>query len=79
MSNPATLDQLTSWGLGGFVGPDAGLAIRDDLAAARAGVDSFELGSLGNSFGASDASALRAAIDSGRISVKRFDDMYAGS
>jgi beta-glucosidase len=73
--NPTTLGQLRGWGLRGFVGPDAGLAIRDSVAAARAGVDNFQLGSLPNSFGIPDGTTLGAAVRSGRIPMSRLNDM----
>jgi beta-glucosidase len=73
--DPATLGQLAGWGLRGFVEPDAGLAIRDTVAAARAGVDNFQLGSLPNSFGAPDQTTLSAAVRSGRIPISRLNDM----
>ena len=44
--NPLTLGILKGWGLRGFVAPDAVFAIRDIVAAANAGVDNFQLGSL---------------------------------
>ena len=44
--NQTTLSELRSFGLQGFIEPDATLAIRDVLAAARAGVNNFQLGSL---------------------------------
>ncbi len=44
--NETTLSELRSFGLRGFVEPDAVLAVRDVLAAARAGVNNFQLGSI---------------------------------
>lgn len=44
--NDKTLSELRSLGLRGFVEPDATLAVRDVLAAARAGVNNFQLGSI---------------------------------
>ena len=41
-----TLSELRTFGLRGFIEPDATLAVRDVLAAARAGVNNFQLGSI---------------------------------
>ena len=73
--DPQTLATLKSFGLQGFVGPDAELAVRDDVAAANAGVDNFQLGSLAIATGGSELSILTDAYNSGRLSAARLNDM----
>jgi beta-glucosidase len=75
--NPATLGQLVAWGLQGFVGPDALLAVRDDVAAVNAGVDNMALGSLATATGSSELAILTSAYDSGRIPAARLNDAVA--
>jgi beta-glucosidase len=70
-----TLATLKSFGLRGFVGPDAFLAIRDDVAAANAGVDNLQLGSLAVATGGNELSILAGAYNSGRLSSARLNDM----
>ncbi len=72
--NPATLGLLTGWGLQGFIGPDAELAVRDDVAAINAGVDNMQLGSVLTATGVSELSILTRAFESGQISSARIDD-----
>ncbi len=79
--DPLTLGILKGWGLRGFVGPDATLAIRDLLAAANAGVDNFQLGSLlsaasgvAGAGGLPERAALKAALAVGTIPQARIDD-----
>src|SRR4030095_8929510 len=46
--NPYLLGTLkNAWGVPGFVGPDAILAVRNTLAAIEAGTDNFQLGGIG--------------------------------
>jgi beta-glucosidase len=73
--DPATLSQLGRFGLAGFVGPDAELAVRDEAAAANAGVDNFQLGSIHTAVGVSMLSILTNDMKSGAISHARLDDM----
>ena len=59
--------------------PDAALAIRDVVAAANAGVDNFQLGSLlgaagGGTGGTAERAALKAAVAAGTVSQARIDD-----
>lgn len=70
-----TLSTLKHFGLRGFVGPDASLAVRDDGAAANAGVDNFQLGSLAVATGGSELAILTNAYNSRRLSAARLDDM----
>ena len=77
--NPSTLDTLKDSGLRGFVEPDAALAIRDVVAAANAGVDNFQLGSLlgaagGGTGGTAERAVLKAAVAAGTVSQARIDD-----
>ncbi len=65
--DPATLGLLRAWGLTGFVGPDAVLAIRDQLAAELAGVDNFQL--------AGSAAVLAAGLADGQLPAARLDQM----
>lgn len=60
--NPRTLGILRGLGLRGFVEPDALVAVRDTVAAARAGVDNFQIGS---------PATLRAAAAAGTVSPAR--------
>jgi beta-glucosidase len=73
--NPQTLSTLKSFGLRGFVGPDAELAVRDDIVAANAGVDNFQLGSLATATGQNELSILTGAYDRGQLSAARLDEM----
>ncbi len=73
--NPATLGTLRGLGLTGFVEPDALLAVRDEVAAANAGVDNFQLGSLTTAAGGSELPIITAAVSSGRISPQRLNAM----
>jgi beta-glucosidase len=72
--NPRTLAIVKGFGLGGFVGPDAELAVREDVAAVDAGVDDMQLGSVATALGGSELTILTNAYDSGRISAARLDD-----
>jgi beta-glucosidase len=63
------------------VAPDATLAVRDVLAAAKAGVDNFQLGSLlsasagvSGGGGGAETAALSAAVQAGTLSTARIDD-----
>ena len=76
-----TLGLLKGFGLQGFVEPDATLAVRDVLAAANAGVDNFQLGSIvsaaagsAGAGGLPETGVLRSAAQSGRLSPTRIDD-----
>lgn len=71
--NPATLGALKGFGLQGFVEPDAELAIRNLLAAMRAGVDNLQLGSI-PAGGLTDTEALSDAVHAGTLSQARIDD-----
>ncbi len=73
--DPTTLAAVKHFGLRGFVGPDAILAVRDEVAAANAGVDNFQLGSVATASGGNELSILTSAYNSGRISSTRLDDM----
>jgi beta-glucosidase len=71
----ATLGELDGFGLQGFVEPDATLAVRDVVAAAKAGVDNFLLGSIlsaaagvAGGGGVAETVALGAAVRSGQLS-----------
>lgn len=75
-----TLGLLKGFGLAGFVEPDATLAVRDVLAAANAGVDNFQLGSIvsaaagsAGAAGVPETGVLRSAAQSGRLSPARID------
>ena len=71
-----TLSVLKHWGLQGFVGPDATLAVHNDVAAANAGVDNFLLGSFSSAFAKRpEQSTLTAAVQADRISGSRLDGM----
>jgi len=70
-----TLATLKNFGLQGFVGPDALLAVRDSVAAANAGVDNFQLGSLAVATGGNELSILTGAYNSGQLSAARLNDM----
>jgi beta-glucosidase len=72
--DPQTLGTLKSFGLQGFVGPDASLAVRDDVAAVNAGLDNLQLGSLATATGQSELAILTSAYNSGRLSAARLDD-----
>ncbi len=72
--NPNTLATLKNFGLHGFVGPDALLAVRDDVAAVNAGVDNMQLGSIAVATGANELTILTGAYNSGRLSAARLDD-----
>ncbi len=72
--NPNTLARLKSWGLQGFVGPDALLAVRDDVAAVNAGVDNMQLGSVATAIGGNELAILTGAYDSGMIPSSRLND-----
>ena len=72
--NPKTLGALKGFGLRGFVGPDAELAVRDDVAAVNAGVDNMQLGSIATAAGASELAILTNAYDSGQLSTARLND-----
>ncbi len=73
--SPGTLGMLRGFGFSGFVEPDALLAVRDEVAAANAGVDNFQLGSLATAVGGSELPIITAAVSSGRISPSRLDAM----
>ncbi len=74
--NPATLSQLAHWGLSGFVGPDALLAVRHEVAAANAGVDNFQLGSITTAAGGgSELPILTGDVARGAISQARLNQM----
>jgi beta-glucosidase len=73
--DPSTLKALTGFGLKGLVEPDETLAVRDDVAAANAGVDNFLLGSIATAAGGSDLATLQMAVANGRISHARLDAM----
>jgi len=76
--SPATLGRLrTDFHFDGFVEPDAGLAVRDDVAAATAGVDNFQLGTVATSLGIPMKGTLTAALQSGRLTSGRLDEMVA--
>ncbi len=68
--NASTLAIFKSFGLRGFVAPDATLAIRDLVAAANAGVDNFQLGSLAGN----ERAGLETALTAGTVSQARIDD-----
>ncbi len=74
--NATTLGILKSFGLKGFVEPDAVVAVRDLIAAANAGVDNFQLGSLASATGGAGAqlAALKSAVAAGTLSQSRVDD-----
>jgi beta-glucosidase len=72
--DPETLRALKSFGLRGFVGPDAELAVRDDVAAVNAGVDNMQLGSIATATGASELAILTKAYNQGQISIARLND-----
>ena len=61
--NPQTLGMLKGFGLQGFVGPDASLAVRDDVAAVNAGVDNMQLGSIATATGGNELTILTGAYD----------------
>ncbi len=72
--NAKHLAQLQAFGLQGFVEPDATLAVRDVPAAARAGVDNFQLGSLASASagvaggqGRAEVKVLADAVASGKL------------
>jgi beta-glucosidase len=73
--NAPSLATLKNFGLQGFVGPDASLAVRDDVLAANVGVDNFQLGSLAVATGADELAILTGAYNSGRLSTARLNDM----
>ncbi len=72
--NPPTLGMLKRFGLNGFVGPDASLAVRDDVAAVNAGVDNMQLGSIATATGGNELTILTNAYDAGKISAARLGD-----
>lgn len=74
--NATTLGILKSFGLKGFVEPDAVVAVRELVAAANAGVDNFMLGSLTSATGGAGAqlAALKSAVAAGTVSQSRVDD-----
>lgn len=74
--NATTLSLLKSFGLKGFVEPDAVVAVRDLIAAANAGVDNFQLGSLTSATGGAGGQlvALKSAVTAGEVSQSRVDD-----
>jgi len=79
--NPQTLNMLKGFGLLGFVEPDATLAVRDVLAAAKAGVDNFQLGSIVSAAagvsgggGVAETGVLRTAVQDGQLSMARVND-----
>jgi beta-glucosidase len=68
----AHLAALRTFGLRGFVEPDATLAVRDVLAAARAGVQNFQLGTVASigpagNRGSAEARALAGALAAGTL------------
>jgi len=70
--DPTHLAALRTFGLQGFVEPDATLAVRDVIAAARAGVQNFQLGTLASvgpaeDRGRAEAKALATAIADGTL------------
>ncbi|HEY2636053.1 MAG TPA: glycoside hydrolase family 3 N-terminal domain-containing protein, partial [Solirubrobacteraceae bacterium] len=78
--NPATLAELRSFGLRGFVGPDATLAVHDVVAAAKAGVQNFQLGSIASAAagaaggkGKAETEILRQAVASGQLPKSLLD------
>jgi beta-glucosidase len=73
--DPSTLGTLKGFGLEGFVGPDASLAVRNDVEAANAGVDNFQLGSLATATGGNELSILTSAFNTHRLSAARLNDM----
>ena len=77
--DPQTLATLKDFGLRGFVGPDAVLAVRDEVAAANAGVDNFQLRSLAIATSGSELSIITRAFNSGRLSAARLDEMTGRS
>jgi len=74
--NATTLGLLAAFGLQGFVEPDAIVAVRDLVAAANAGVDNFQLGSLTSATGGPGAqlATLKSAVTAGTLSLSRVDD-----
>lgn len=72
--NPQTLSTLKNFGLQGFVGPDATLAVRGDVTAVNAGVDNMQLGSLAVATGANELTILTNAYNAGQLSPARLDD-----
>jgi beta-glucosidase len=62
--NPATLAIARKW-LGGFVGPDSTLAVRNTPIGFTAGVDNFQIGS---------PAGFRMAAAAGQVSQARIDD-----
>jgi beta-glucosidase len=79
--NPTTLGQLRAFGLRGFVEPDATLAVHDVLAAARAGVNNFQLGSLASAAagaaggqGKAETQILSGAVANGTLPRRYIDD-----
>jgi beta-glucosidase len=73
--DPQTLATLKAFGLKGFVGPDALLAVRDDVVSANAGVDNFQLGSIATATGANELTILTNAYTIRAISQARLNDM----
>jgi beta-glucosidase len=72
--NPESLGTLKRFGLRGFVGPDASLAVRDDVAAVNAGVDNMQLGSITTATGGNELTILTNAYGAGKISPARLGD-----
>jgi beta-glucosidase len=71
--NAGTLATLKGFGFQGFVGPDAALAVRDDVAAVNAGVDNMQLGSLATATGGNELTILTNAYNGGEITAGRLD------
>jgi beta-glucosidase len=72
--SPQTLGIVKDFGLQGFVGPDAELAVRDSVAAINAGTDNLQLGSIAAAVGGNELAIVTSAYDSGRISTARLND-----
>src|SRR5579875_1014400 len=72
--DPALLGALDSFGLQGFIGPDADLAVRNDVAALNAGVDEMRLGSLATTLGQSEPAIIEGALADGQLSVAPLAD-----
>ncbi len=72
--NPQTLGIVKGFGLQGFVGPDAELAVRDSVAAINAGTDNLQLGSIAAAVGGNELAIVTSAYNSGQISTARLND-----
>ena len=75
----STLGRLRKFGFKGFVEPDEFWAIRDVLAAAKAGVNNFVLGSMidaipSESGGAAEEAALQQYVNNGKLAQKVITD-----